>query len=217
MKVIGLTIVLAVSMLGLLSAAPAAAQQPTRLTLTGGCNGGHGLACINLAGTIPTGTDQRTIVVDLEAVGATGRSAGFEQVPINLPANHTGQAISFDSGQVCFHVLDLFPHLAIFWLSLTAPSGESADLVIVRKDGTSVDQRQLPAIIADSVQEPCPSSSPASAPRTQSAATPPPAAQALAQTGGMDLRLPILGVLAVAAGVGLLLAGDVRRRTSPRS
>src|SRR5262245_57156327 len=196
-------------------AAPASAHELTNVVLTTTCNSA-GKICVDVTGTIKDGMDKRIVTLDLLGQNGTATPTKLDEKTISIPANHTGQDVQFDSGQICFGaVTGTFDHFLIKWVSVTDDQGNPADLAITLTDASgqqvTFTQKDLPAILVPNIK-PC-----TSPPPSPSAPAPSPTANTtavLAQTGGFDYRFPLIGLAVIVAGLALFLVSSSRARRS---
>jgi hypothetical protein len=217
-RVLKLLTVPAVLLVTALTAVPALAHHFTNVTVSQTCDTSNGRICVRLQGNVATGNDERTMFLDLFGQNGTGEPVKVGEVTFVLPANHTQSSVPLDQ-TVCFAAVNqTFDHFLVKWVGVTNHAGQDADLTIQIGDRT-ITQSQLPATLVTSIAPCTAKTTTASTVREKPASAPPSTpvsntTTALAQTGGLDYRLPLIGLTVLAAGLAIVLVGASRARRS---
>jgi hypothetical protein len=207
----------AVLLMWAVMAVPASAHHVTQVTLSQTCDTTTGRICLELKGQIQPDTDVRIVTLDLLGKKGSAAPAKVGEVTLTVPQNHGSAPVAFDVTK-CFDVVSgSFDSFSIVWVKVTDSAGAPADLTIALANGPTFTEDQLPATLVSGVQ-PCTARTPTPT-ATATPATPTPTATAantaaLAQTGGFDFRLPLIGLTVIVAGLALFLVSASRGRRS---
>jgi hypothetical protein len=215
----------AVLLMWAVMAVPASAHHVTQVTLSQTCDTTTGRICLELKGQIQPDTDVRIVTLDLLGKKGSAAPAKVGEVTLTVPENHGSAPVAFDVTK-CFDVVSgSFDSFSIVWVKVTDSAGAPADLTIALANGLTFTQDQLPATLVSGVQ-PCTAATPTPTPTATATATPGAGAgtptptataantAALAQTGGFDFRLPLIGLTVIVAGLALFLVSASRGRRS---
>jgi hypothetical protein len=215
-KVLKLLVVPAVVLLSLVMAAPAFAHGVTAAKLTQAeCQNGQ--ICVTLTGNVASGTDERHVFVDIFAKGSD-QSLG--EVKFVVPENHTGQTVAMTPDTECFKAVsgDSSATFILKIVKVTQKDDKTpGDLSLELTNSNPPQTIQFPTEdnkpveIKNLTLAQCP---PPSTPTPTPTATATPVA-ALANTGGLDLRFPLIGLTVLVAGLALLLVSFSRGRSTP--
>lgn len=232
MKLLKLMTVPVVLLASVMMAVPVSAHALNNATISVACGSGDrtGRICVNLAGDIEQGNDERFVFVDVFASGtntslgevtfdlpgfngtATGCSKNHCDITLCFPAITSSSATSFD--------------VKIMKVTSDSAGNTPSDLQIKLQNGQTITfPRETPVKVA--TVDKCVASTPTPTPPTPTPPTPggggggtatPSANTAvpLAQTGGFDFRYPLIGLVLLVAGGALLVVSASRGRSSAR-
>lgn len=232
MKLLKLLTIPAVLMFGIIFAVPVSAHALNKATISVACNTSTGKICVTLSGDVEQGNDERFVFVDIFAKGS---NTSLGEVEFDVPAFNQDSDNHF-SQTLCFPAVsgDSFV-IKVVKVTSDSEGNSPSDLTINLKGGGSIQftsDEQKPQKVAEtgactqSTPTPTPSPSSSSTPTPTPSSTPgqgagsptpSPSAQTvatLANTGGFDFRLPLIGLTVIVAGLALFLVSASRGRQS---
>ena len=192
MKFLKLLIVPAVVLLGLVVATPVLAHEATITNLAATCNSDHKV-CFDFD-VATSGFDQngRDVIVQLQDAQGNVLESKTEHLAIDTTHVHD-----------CFTATT--STTAQLKIKIKLPEGSDLDL---NDSQTSVDTHGCVA------PTPTPTATPTSTPTAMPTASATPVA-ALANTGGLDFRFPLIGLTILVVGLALLVISASRGRSTP--
>ena len=208
MKLIKLLTVPAVLLFSLLMAAPVSATNTLQqATVTVGCGTEThaGEVCVTLTGDIETGNAKRFVFFDLFATGSN-TPLPDEEIVFHLPAFNTEDATkNHFKKKICFPAVtnSTANSFVVKVVKVTRDSEgkHPSDLVLKLPGGNiTFDSHDQPSTAVGS---------------TDKCLAPSASTAALAQTGGLDYRFPLIGLTVIVAGLALFLVSASRARRSP--
>jgi hypothetical protein len=218
MKVLKLLTVPAVLLFALALSVPVSAHELTNVTVTVACQTSSGQVCVTLTGDIPpTGNDARKVLFDLFA---SGSNKSLDEIEFDLPASN-GKSVQHFSKTLCFKAIsDDIPGFTVKVVKVTDTQGNPSDLDITIGDKTiHFTPNSQPATPVGDTGKCAPMKSTPTPPTGggSGGGTPTPTANttvALAQTGGFDFRLPLIGLVLLVAGGALFVVSASRGRST---
>jgi len=200
-------------MLSVALAVPAAAHVVNQATLAVACQSDTGQVCVTLSGQVQPGTDTRYVFLQLFAQGS---STALDTAALTVPAFQDNSNNSFTQ-KVCFKA-NADTGIKGFVVKVEKVTSDQAgkvpaDLTINLQNGTTVSftptdqEATVVGTTASCTAPPSQPQSPSPSPSVQTVA-------ALANTGGLDLRLPLIGLAVIVAGLALFLVSVGRGRSS---
>lgn len=213
MKLVKILAIPAVLALSVALAVPAAAHVVNQATLTVACQSNTGKVCVTLSGEVQPGTDTRYVFLQLLAQGS---STVLDTAMLTVPAFQQGGDNTF-TDTACFKA-NTDASIKGFVVQIDMVTSDKAgklpaDLTIDLANNQSVsfgpsDQETTPVgTTGPCTAPPPPPMSPSPSPSVQTVAT-------LANTGGLDLRLPLIGLAVIVAGLALYVVSVGRGRSS---
>jgi hypothetical protein len=216
MKVLKLLTVPAVLLLALVLNVPVSAHQLTNVTVTVACQTSSGQVCVTLTGDIPaTGNDARKVFFDLFA---SGSNKSLDEIEFDLPASN-GNSVQHFSKTLCFKAIsDDIPGFTVEVVKVTDTQGNPSDLdITIGVKTIHFTANSQPATPVGDTGKCAPLKSTPTPPTGGGGATPTPTANttvALAQTGGFDFRLPLIGLVLLVVGGVLFVVSASRGRST---
>jgi hypothetical protein len=233
MKFLKLLAVPAALFLTVLVAVPAFAHTFDKGKLDSACDKTNGQICLTLSGSIETGFDARTVVLELVGVkGTTETPLTGNTVTFKLPANHSNSAVSFGPKKECFMAVttgnfDSFTVKVISVTDTVTSKAADIDMQLTVNGATTMTQVQFPSqtpvtvitglSLCTATSTPTPMTPSPSSSGGNGGGSPTPSANttvALAQTGGFDFRFPLIGLVLLVAGGALFVVSASRGRSA---
>lgn len=224
MKLVKLLTVPAVLLCSAVLAVSASAHALTNATVSVACQTQTGTIGVTLGGQIERDNAARDVVLDLFARGKTALADRLDEITFELPAFSSTGSNAFGPKTLSFKPIGAdVSGLVVEVVKVTDTSGNKSDLAIQITGPPAVEidltpDHQVATEIGHTdrcapaqQQPPTGGGSGGSGGGSQ-----PPAntTQTLAQTGGLDLRFPLIGLALLVAGAALLVVSATRRRSA---